>query len=509
MKKLTLLTLFAAMLGTAPWFYAKAAGGANAVVAAAPADAVAPNDDVAPPPEVNVPGKELYTLFSINNVGFIDVCGCPKKKLRQGSVTRRSSFVKQLKARGRKVMMIDGGNTLFGPDDPRAEEFEKPQLVEKAKVIIEAYNRMDYKVMNVGHLDLTMGLEQLKKFEEMANFPFICGNLAYKESGKLVFPATHEVEVHGVKVGFFGLILQEMQPSFYEKRAPGVVLLDGIEQAKKFVPGLAERNDIVFVLSYNKPEHHQKLISEVEGIDFIIDPYLDPFGTFIRGRIEEPDFMTLIDDVVLGRTKAEGHSLGTLDLRYLDESDKWVNRASITEPAELEKIADSSYHFWREKVEPHFLNDPEIDLLVEAFKKGAFENTPRLGNLPHKDRYLTEKTCQACHAEQYAWWKKTDHADAFESIERTGDQWRQDCIGCHTLGYGAAFVHPEDSEPYHNVQCESCHGTNPKHPSNPAAHKWPKIREMTCLKCHNKSQTREDFKYPSKKRKVACPKMKR
>ena len=31
-------------------------------------------------------GRDLKLVFSINTVGYIDVCGCKKKKVRQGSV---------------------------------------------------------------------------------------------------------------------------------------------------------------------------------------------------------------------------------------------------------------------------------------------------------------------------------------------------------------------------------------------------------------------------------------
>ena len=114
-----------------------------------------------------------------------------------------------------------------------------------------------------------------------------------------------------------------------------------------------------------------------------------------------------------------------------------------------------------------------------------------------------------CHIEQTEFWNKTKHATAFASLEANNDQWRQDCIACHVLGYGQAFIAPADAEPYKNVQCENCHGLNPDHPRDPVNHPWPAVLETSCLVCHNKNQTRIDFVFVRERPKVACPLMPR
>ena len=94
------------------------------------------------------------------------------------------------------------------------------------------------------------------------------------------------------------------------------------------------------------------------------------------------------------------------------------------------------------------LEDPEIALLVDAYRRQAsIVDVATLPPLPHKDRYRTSAVCQACHVEQYDFWKGTKHGTAFASLEETGDQWRQDCIPCHVLGYGQAFIAPADADP--------------------------------------------------------------
>ncbi|MCI0650776.1 MAG: hypothetical protein L0Z55_02710 [Planctomycetes bacterium] len=449
--------------------------------------------------------RSLYLLFSINNVGFIDVCGCKHKQVRQGSVMRRSSFLKQVRGRGRDVALIDGGNTLYNDDDAKANEAARAQLREKAKVIVESYNRMGYQCMNVGHLDLLEGIDYLRELEKMARFPFISANFVDAATGKPIFAPTHEIVVSGVKIGIVGVLIHSLQPYYLELHAKGTKVLDPIAAAKEHVAALRARNDVVVALSYNDPAYNARFAAEVPGIDIVIDPCLDEFNA-IRRKVEPHEDYLEASGVLIARTRPEGHSLGTIDLTLLPNGRPFVNRATTAAvPA-----GRSSFLYKREPIEPHVLEDPEIVKLVNTFKDGTkFVNTESLPPMPEKGKYLTAATCSTCHAAQAEFWKKTTHARAFATLEATNDQWRQDCIGCHTLGYGAAFIAPADAEPYKNVQCESCHGLNPEHPKDPASHEWPRISEKNCLVCHNENQTREEFHFGAARRLVACPKQPR
>ena len=45
--------------------------------------------------------RKFTLVFNVNNGGYIDVCGCKHKEVRQGSLTRRASFLRQFRATGR------------------------------------------------------------------------------------------------------------------------------------------------------------------------------------------------------------------------------------------------------------------------------------------------------------------------------------------------------------------------------------------------------------------------
>lgn len=443
-------------------------------------------------------GKSLEIAFTVNNLGYIDVCGCKHKKVRMGSVARRQSYIKQSTSAGRNLLLLDGGNCLFHNDNVKMLEHERVQVVERSKVLVESMNRMGYKAMAVGHYDLVLGLDMLKELEQRAKFPFLCANYV-DPNGELIFEPTAEVEVNGVKVGILGLTLATIQPHYLERRAPGTSVTDPIEAARKYVPELRKRNQVVVVLSHNKIELNRTLAEEIPGIDFIVDPYIQ-MGNH-KLWLEDNEVAERVGTSTILRTDSQGARLGIVDLDVVPAGSPFTFRPTEEVPAD-----QSSFTFSRVSIEPHFLEDPEIQLMVDAFRKGtAFVNTATLPPLPHKDQYLTSSTCQACHVDQYNFWQSTKHAHAFASLEATNDQWRQDCIGCHVLGYGQTFIAPADAEPYKNVQCESCHGLNPEHPTDPKAHKWPRIKEEACLTCHNERQTFSEFKFGAMRQKVACP----
>ena len=79
-------------------------------------------------------------------------------------------------------------------------------------------------------------------------------------------------------------------------------------------------------------------------------------------------------------------------------------------------------------------------------------------------------------------------------------------MGCHSLGYGQAFLDTSKVGAYANVQCESCHGTNPKHAEDPAKNHFSRVSRADCVVCHNKEQTREEFNFAQARAKIQCPK---
>jgi hypothetical protein len=107
---------------------------------------------------------------------------------------------------------------------------------------------------------------------------------------------------------------------------------------------------------------------------------------------------------------------------------------------------------------------------------------PSMG-VAQQTEYLGFRACTKCHDAQGDTWRTSAHAKAFESLKPNvkADTKRkakldpakdytqdQDCIGCHTTGYGlpggfAMNASPDDMKLVVGVTCESCHGAGGKY----------------------------------------------
>jgi 2',3'-cyclic-nucleotide 2'-phosphodiesterase (5'-nucleotidase family) len=469
--------------------------------------------------EASKPAIGKFTLvYNVNNSGYIDVCGCKEKKVRNGSLTRRSSYLKQLRSTGRTLLLLDGGSTLFDITD-KPSAIQREEAVGKAKIIIEAYNRMGYRAMAVGVSDLLMGLEVMKELLSRAQFDVLSANFFDKASGKLLFKPHAIYEAGGVRVGVIGLTLETMGSAYIEKVAPGVEIRDPLEAAKRSVAELKGKTDLIIALSHLKQESNYRLLSELGEIGLVVDPYIEHQSH--RTWIKEEEWLGELNEGLFLRSDGQGARLGVIDIT-VDHSGAKLKHQAIraqleasvaggaatdAEKAELASFRKKNiYDFERVSILPHHREDPDIDILIDEWKKG-FDPSKAAHlekDLPMRDSYLTKTKCRACHEPQYEFWATTPHAQAMASLEKTSDQHRYDCVGCHSLGFGTAYLDTSNIGAYADVQCESCHGALPGHAEDPKKHRFAALTEFTCLVCHNKEHTLKDFDFVRSRAKVGC-----
>jgi len=140
----------------------------------------------------------------------------------------------------------------------------------------------------------------------------------------------------------------------------------------------------------------------------------------------------------------------------------------------------------------------------------AFATVPLSGDPPKPNKYIGAEACSSCHkakvnGDQYANWKGTKHAQAFEVLasdeakkiakDRKIDdpQKSGECLKCHQTAFDvpAGDLGPR-FDPKQGIQCESCHGAGEKHksvvvdaPPNLEIVAVPPAE--TCTGCHNKN----------------------
>ena len=421
-------------------------------------------------------------------------------------------------------------------------------------LLIQSYNEMGYDVVNVGEKDLIMGFKFLSDMKQKAKFSFISANLADKNTMKGVFKPYVIKEIAGMKVGIFGL-LDDVSKLALQEREPDLTILDPFSAAKAITKSLREHCDLIVVLSQLGESKDRRLARENPQIDLILG----------GGAESKRVIMDTVNEVPIYRLEPRGGYLGRIDYSLVDtrkpikfvvssERERLEKRLEglitrsvqiRTEMAksgkqeeikakelrfleskqkELEKTlqAFEDKNFYKHTAIPVQLSvkdDPKITKEVEIYRtESAKLYQPKMATLPEKERSEKEMiaripkaspfvgaiTCKRCHETNYRNWLKTRHANASQTIAKSPKYSQEECLTCHSTGYGKIGEYVTvDEVPFYlrGVQCEACHGEGKGHPEKGGIER--KVSLGICRNCHTRDQS-PTFNYVAYLEKIGC-----
>ena len=464
-----------------------------------------------------------------------------------------------MKEEGKNLLLVDAGNLLFRKH-PTSQARRKEALL-KVDVIVRAYEEMGYAAVNIGEKDLIMGLGFLDNIAKRAKFPFISANLIDRKNRKTVFRPFITEEIAGIKIGIIGLMSHWVNELLKEKE-PYLEILDPLAAAKPYVEELRKSCDLVIVLSQLGERGDRELVLKVQGIDIIVG---GSRGKRIRySRIRETIIYRLEPrggylgklDLFLARKGKPLHltdyekmerivkKLETIQKRWMEiereieldiekspsKREMRIKRLAILERrvGELQqRLADfDQRNLYKNEVIPIKLairDDPVIGEMIEAYGielaklygiDKAGERGPEkplsdaqiLASIPRGSSYRGAISCKKCHKRNFDAWSATEHGKATQTISEAFKQRPplEDCLICHTTGYGdiKEYRFVEEVPLYlRGVQCEACHGLGKAHPG--FGSKFRRVTLGICRNCHTKDQS-PAFHYKSYLLRIGC-----
>jgi 5'-nucleotidase/UDP-sugar diphosphatase len=138
----------------------------------------------------------------------------------------------------------------------------------RGRPVIEALNDMGLDASAVGNHDFDYGLAVLEERAAEASFPFLAANVEGEDAAFLK-PFTL-VDRGGLRIALFGLTTERTPLETHPKNVRGLAFPSALEAARRLVPELERRADLVICLSHLGLEEDRRLAAEVEGIDIII-----------------------------------------------------------------------------------------------------------------------------------------------------------------------------------------------------------------------------------------------
>jgi hypothetical protein len=413
---------------------------------------------------------------------------------------------------------------------------------------------MGYDAVNVGEQDLMIGFKFLSDLTQKAKFPFLSANLIDKKSQKGVFKPYVIKEISGVRIGIIGLMDDQFNPTLQE-RDPGLAIVDPLPISKELTKSLREYCDLIVVLSQLGESKDKKLARENPQIDLILGG-----GGESKRAVSER-----VTEVPIYRLEPRGGYLGRIDysladtkrpIKFLisierDELEKRMERLmsrSIkiksemaksgkqdemkikelnfleSKQKELEKNLQASgdKNFYKHTAIPvqlSVVDDPKIIKEVEVYRaESAKLYKPKVAALSGKD--LPDKeliaripknsplvgaiSCKRCHEVNYRNWLNTKHAKASQTIASSPKYAQEECLICHSTGFGKIGEYATIEEiPFYlqGVQCEACHGEGRGHPEKSGIER--QVTLGVCRNCHTKDQS-PAFNYNAYLEKIGC-----
>jgi hypothetical protein len=423
--------------------------------------------------------SSFVVQFTGDMHGSLDACGC--KGPIYGGLARRVTYVKMFKERFKNLpsLLVDSGS-MFAPDRG-THGYLRAEAEERNHWIVKAYDTYPVDVANLAPADLHYleTLTRKKQFDSLSQTQpmlkrLVSANVISTIAGgfKAAPYVIRELALPGeggktVRVAFVGLAEMSTQVPY------GMKIEDPITVARKVVPEVRRKADVVIVLAYIKSPETVRLANEVAGIDAIIS------GT---GEMFTPSFR--VGNTLVVFTSFETRFLGELRF-YRDEQGKFLIRERFISLDEV------------------LVYDPESLKMVEAsreaknqaFTAAQTEFVQWLGGIKQRPvwtrasaqakqgtpaEFISAKACAECHTDQYIKWSNSKHARATDSVMLHKDEFTVGCLQCH------ASARSENALPkFTAVECEECHGPGSNHALKPLKG-YGKVSDLksACTSCH-------------------------
>ena len=398
--------------------------------------------------------EELTILYTANVQGELERCGCAEAQ--QGGVARRGTVLRRL--RGPRTLVVDAGDFLFGSFARRVGP--PAYYAARSAAMVRAMNHMAYDAAVPGEYDFAAGPGLVEETAAQAAFPLVLSNLHARGGAEVPWVPYAIVERAGLRVGVVAFLDGRAEPPAFAERLDGLVLEDPRAAARRILPGLARRTDVVVALLHFQVEDAASFLRAFPRIHVAV-----------LGHVKGDGRPRRMGGAVAAACSDLGKAVGRLRLEVAP------GRGVLRAEGELVPVP--------EETPP----DPAVEEVVRAFRErgrgSAFVEQVPVSPLPPGQAYAGADACRGCHPVIYDRWRATPHAFALDTLEDKGAAWDPECVVCHAVGLGRSSGFRGRAETPHlaGVQCESCHGPAAAHAAGRASMPHG-VSPDRCRGCH-------------------------
>lgn len=258
------------------------------------------------------------TLLQVNDVyQFTPVDGGAR-----GGLARVLTLRKQIMSESPHAIFMLAGDTI----SPSVES-----NTYQGRQMIDAWNASGLDYATFGNHEFDFGPDVLRARMRESNFRWLAANVVEKKSGKL-FGDTPEFvirEFGGVKIGIFGIVLQETLLT--SRPGPDVDILDPCTTAARVVPKIHAAGAQVVIALTHQTLGDDKQFARCSGVDVII------------GGHEHTLLESMSGHAPIFKMDADARELGRIDLNILKSTGKLESIDWQIIPVDRKVKADPSF----------------------------------------------------------------------------------------------------------------------------------------------------------------------
>ncbi|MEO7939816.1 MAG: bifunctional UDP-sugar hydrolase/5'-nucleotidase UshA [Burkholderiaceae bacterium] len=176
---------------------------------------------------------------------------------------------REVAAEGGHSLLLDGGDVNTGVPESDLQD---------AVPDFKGMNLLGYDAMAVGNHEFDKPLATLKAQRAMVQFPMLAANIY--ENGKRMFEPYTVFNIDGLRVGVMGLTTEDTRKMVSPENIKTVEFRNAIDEARKVVPELRAKSDIVIAAThmghYENANHGSNapgdvsMARAVNGIDLVV-----------------------------------------------------------------------------------------------------------------------------------------------------------------------------------------------------------------------------------------------
>jgi hypothetical protein len=414
------------------------------------------------PPPVAVPVRpfqmaqpDAVLLVTGGTEGVIEVCNCQGPM--PGSLARRAGLVHSYRVAFPNTLLVDLGNTFWiQPQDLRNE------------FLWRGYGRMGYDAVVLGTNEWLVGGRRLRRLRDETGLT----PLASTVSSPHVEPAEVVTRVWpAARVA----VVADVRPSALALVPPGrrrQLRAASTDDLARLVAGLKRDGFVVIVALHGSSR--------------------DVASAAALGA----------DLVLRGHTKRSDSDVSTAEGTPVVKVGGYTDVGVVAIACDDGRITDLEYRL--ETVDTRWPVDARVEDVYKQYARAAMRvalAAPRTKGLD----YVPSAECGRCHEAQYAAWKKTPHAHAWDTLVKVDRTMDPDCVRCHTTGFGTekGFRTIEKTPEMANVNCQDCHRLGVAGHLEDAWKPRPVTSEV-CAACHT-AVTDPEFRFETKRERMGCP----